>query len=361
MADDKKEMTPEEKLAAEMEAMANAPPPAPGANPAAAAGVAGKGLSQNEIDSLLGFGGGGKEQKKSGVHALIDKSSLSYERLPMLEVVLDRLVRTLSTTLRNFTSENVDVSIDSVTSMRFEDYINTVPLPALLTVFQAVEWENFGLVNVDSSLTYSMVDVLLGGGHAKRPLRVEGRPYTTIEQDIVKSVVGLMLDDMSSSFNALTPATFRFERVENNPRFATITRPINPIILAVLRIDMEDRGGKVEIVLPYATLEPVKELLTQMFTGEKFGQDTLWQSHLSKEVVSTTIEVEAVLEDKLLSLGEIANLKVGSTILMDVSPHEEITIKCRGIKMMSGKIGCVGDKVAIKVTDIINKKALELS
>lgn len=359
MAEDQKpenQMTPEEKAAAEWEAQM--------AKEAAGGGAAGeaakekaKALSQNEIDSLLGLGGGAN--KKSGIHSLIDKSTASYERLPMLEVVLDRFVRTLSTTLRNFTSENVDVNIDSITSMRFEDYLNTVPLPALLTVFQAVEWENFGLINVDSSLTYSMVDVLLGGGHGSRPLRVEGRPYTTIEQDIVRNVVNLMLDDLSSAFNALTPATFRFERLESNPRFATITRPVNPIIVASLRIEMEERGGKVDVVIPYATLEPIKDLLTQMFTGEKFGKDTIWESHFSREVASTMVEVEAVIDDKLMSLRELASLRVGKTILMSSSPEDDIFIKCKGIKMLAGKMGCIGDSVAVKVTDVISRKILE--
>src|SRR5580693_8464475 len=85
------------------------------------AAEAAKALSQNEIDNLLGIGG---SDKKTGLQALLDKSTLSYERLPMLEVVMDRYVRMLSTSLRNYTSENVDVSIDSITSLRFEDYIN---------------------------------------------------------------------------------------------------------------------------------------------------------------------------------------------------------------------------------------------
>src|SRR3546814_10373685 len=121
-------------------------------------------LDQDEIDSLLGLsGGGGGDDEKSGIQAIINSALVSYERLPMLEVVFDRLVRMMSTSLRNFTSDNVEVSLDSITSIRFGDYLNSVPLPAMLSVFKAEEWDNFGLLTVDSSLTYSIVDVLLGG------------------------------------------------------------------------------------------------------------------------------------------------------------------------------------------------------
>jgi flagellar motor switch protein FliM len=242
-----------------------APPAADAAAPAAA-GAEGDGqqrvLNQDEIDTLLGFDvkKEGEDARTDGIFAILDKSMTAYEKLPMLEVVFDRMVRQLSTSLRNFTSENVDVSLDSMTSIRFDDYLNSVALPALLVVFRAVEWENFGLVTVDSAQIYSMVDILLGGRKAART-RVEGRPYTTIEQDIIKRMVDIVLADMSSAFEPLSPATFHFERLETNPRFATITRPGNPALLVRFRVDMvESRGGIIEVLMPHTTLEPIRDL-----------------------------------------------------------------------------------------------------
>lgn len=121
-------------------------------------------LNQDEIDSLLGFqDGDAAGGDRAGIEAIIDSGMVSYERLPMLEVVYDRLVRMMSTSLRNFTSDNVEVSLDNITSIRFGDYLNSIPLPAMLSVFKAEEWDNYGLITVDSSLIYSIVDVLLGG------------------------------------------------------------------------------------------------------------------------------------------------------------------------------------------------------
>ena len=184
----------------------------------------------------------------------------------------------------------------------------------------------------------------------RRPVRVEGRPFTTIEQDIIRSMSKLMLDEMSTAFNPLTPATFRLERLETNPRFATITRPSNAVILISLRIDMDERGGKAEVLLPYATLEPVKDLLVQMFAGESFGSDVSWESHLSSEVGNTTVAVEARLEPKKLTLRELAHLKVGSTIVMNNRPNDEIMITCKGIRLLSGKLGAMNDSLAIQLS-----------
>src|SRR6202012_5495969 len=121
-------------------------------------------LSQEEIDNLLGFTVGDVNlDDHSGIRAIIDSAMVSYERLPMLEIVFDRLVRLMTTSLRNFTSDNVEVSLDRITSVRFGAYMNSTPLPAVISVFKAEEWENFGLATVDSNLIYSIIDVLLGG------------------------------------------------------------------------------------------------------------------------------------------------------------------------------------------------------
>lgn len=317
-------------------------------------------LNQNEIDSLLGFDAKDEGNSLSGIHAILDKSLMAYEKLPMIEVVFDRMVRQLSTSLRLFTSDNVDVSLDSMNSLRFDDYLNSIPLPALLVVYRAVEWENFGLVTVDSSLIYTMVDILLGGRRAIKPVRIEGRPYTTIEQDLVKRLVDIVLSDMSASFEPLSPATFQFERLETNPRFATITRPANAALLVRLRVDVEERSGIIEILLPHTTLEPIRDLLLQMFMGEKFGQDTVWEKHLGKELRHTAVDLQAVLNEKEISLGDVMRFKVGSTILLDCMPEDEVILKCGGVQVTRGKLGRLGDQMAISITESIMQRQKEV-
>ncbi|MCK5165931.1 MAG: flagellar motor switch protein FliM [Rhodospirillaceae bacterium] len=307
-------------------------------------------LNQDEIDSLLGFDDELDEvDHKSGIQAILNSALVSYERLPMLEVVFDRLVRLMSTSLRNFTSDNVEVSLDNITSIRFGDYLNSIPLPAMLSVFKAEEWDNYGLLTVDSSLIYSIVDVLLGGRRGTAAMRIEGRPYTTIERSLVERMVHVMLSDLSGSFEPLSPVTFRFDRIETNPRFATISRPSNAAIVARLRIDMEDRGGQMELLLPYATLEPVRELLLQSFMGEKFGRDSIWETHLAEELWLTEVELEAVLDTQSMRLGSAFDFKVNSHLALGATPDSQVLLKCGDVPMYVGKMGRKGEQMAIKI------------
>jgi flagellar motor switch protein FliM len=313
-------------------------------------------LNQDEIDSLLGFSLADVAlSDRSGIRAIIDSAMVSYERLPMLEIVFDRLVRLMTTSLRNFTSDNVEVSLDRITSVRFSDYLNSIPLPAILAVFKAEEWDNFGLATVNSSLIYSIIDVLLGGRRGQSAIRVEGRPYTTIESNLVKRMIEVVLADAEMAFRPLSPVKFTIDRLETNPRFAAISRPANAAILVRLRIDMEDRGGNVELLLPYATIEPIRAVLLQMFMGEKFGRDPIWEGHLATEIGQAQVGVDAVLYEAKLPLRQMMNLSVGDTLMLELKPDALVTVRCGDVTLTEGRMGKVGDRVAVRVAKSLRK------
>jgi len=306
-------------------------------------------LNQDEIDSLLGVDERPGTGSQSGVLALANTNSVAYERLPMLEIVFDRLVRILTTSLRNFTSENVDVSIENITSLRFGDYLNAVPLPGMISVFRAVEWDNHGLLTVDSAMIYSIVDVLLGGRRGTAAMRVEGRHYTTIEQHLVTRLVNLVLHDFGIAFAPICEVGFAFERLETNPRFAAIARSGNAAVVFKLRVDMEERGGCIDVLLPYATLEPVRDLLLQGFMGERFGRDSIWEGHLAQEIMGTDVELEAVLDEQVVALRDALNLEVGTVLDLNASADSEVVVRSGHVAMFKGFIGRTGDHLAVRV------------
>jgi len=229
-------------------------------------------------------------------------------------------------------------------------------LPAVLCVFKAEEWENFGLATVDSSLIYSMIDVLLGGRRGQTSLRIEGRPYTTIETNLVKRLVEVVLADAEQAFRPLSPVSFKIDRLETNPRFAAISRPANAAILVRLRIDMEDRGGNVELMLPYATIEPIRDVLLQMFMGEKFGRDSIWETHLAGELWHTNVQIRAVLDDFQLSLKDVLNWKVGTRLPLNATPVSDVELLCGDLLMFNGKMGRKGGNIAVRIEEKVEKK-----
>ena len=261
----------------------------------------------------------------------------------------------MTTSLRNFTSDNVEVSLDHISSIRFGDYLNSIPLPAILAVFRAKELDNYGLMTVDSNLIYSIVDVLLGGRRGTTAMRIEGRPYTTIERMLVTKMIDVILEDMRAAFRPIRDVDFALDRIETNPRFAAIARPANAAIMVKMRIDMEDRGGRVELLLPYATLEPIRNMLIQQFMGEKFGRDNIWEGHLANELWSTNMDVEAVIDELPVPLGRMLNLKVGETIFLNKTQDSPVELRCGEIPLTKGRMGRMNSSIAIRVDRALTK------
>jgi flagellar motor switch protein FliM len=316
-------------------------------------------LNQAEIDSLLGFDSGPAHDKsQSGIERIISSGLVAYERLPILEIVFDRLVRLMTTTLRNFTSDNVEISIDAMASQRFGDYLNSIPLPAMLAVFKAEQWDNYGLIVVDSALIYSVVDVLLGGRRGTAAMRIEGRPYTTIERTLVERLIGVVLNDLQTAFQPICDVTFRFDRLEVNPRFAAISRLSNAVVVSRMRIEMEDRGGRIEVLLPYATLEPVRELLLQQFMGERFGRDSIWETHLAEELRHTDVALDVVLDQQMMQLRQVLDLKIGDRIVLSSPPGAPVTLRCGEVPLFRAQLGKRETRLAVRIDTVRRRPVL---
>jgi flagellar motor switch protein FliM len=318
-------------------------------------------MSQDEIDTMLGFSSGEDSAARNGIQAIVDSGSVAYERLPMLEIIFERLVRLLSTSLRNFFTDNVEVTLESIRSVRFGDYINSISQPAVLSVFKAEEWDNFGLVTIESALIYSVLDTMFGGKRGQPAPRIDGRPFTSIEIRMVRRVIELVLGDAQAAFRPLSPVTFTIDRVESNPRFVSISRPANAAIRVELKFDMEGRGGSLHLLLPYATIEPIRELLLESFMGEKLGRDPTWENHLATEVWQADVDVTCVLHETQMPLKRVMKLEIGDTLMFDARPDATVALRCGDFVVTEGRIGRVDGKIAVQVVQPLRRSKTTLA
>jgi len=315
-------------------------------------------LNQDEIDSLLG----GSDfplipHEQSGIEKVIGAGIVSHERLPMLEIVFDRLLRMLTTTLRNFTNDNVEMTSDGIRSLRFSEYLNSVDSNAIFVVFKADEWENYGLMVVSPQLVYTIVDMLLGGQRGvPSTVHMSARAFTMIERALVERMIRRALADLSASFAPICAVNFKFERLEVNARFAAIARGSNSAVLTRMHAEMDGRGGEIDLVLPYATLEPVRDLLLQQFMGEKFGQDSIWETHLARELWKTDVELEVVLDEQTIPLYDLMQLKPGQQIVLRQGANAIVHLRCGEKELFTGRIGRRKDKIAVRVEAYLGRE-----
>ncbi len=284
-----------------------------------------------------------------GLNALINSRALAQERLPMLEVIGERMLRGLATGLRGLTSDTVDLAFEGMETVRFGDFSDGQPSPVLVAVVHVTPRSGYGLVVVDAPLIQALVDSLLGGAHLEPTLPDPNRRHTTIEISLVARLIRLVLAEFTAAFAPVAPITCELERMESAMRFAAIASPSNIAVVLTIRLAINGRGGLLKLLLPLSNLEPVREKLMQRFVGGSGEGEDSWQSHFERELLRSDADIALILGETALSLTAFSNLAVGSHIAFAGQPDAPLIWRCNDICLGQARAGEHSGRLAMAV------------
>ena len=306
-------------------------------------------FDSSEINELLGFDLSSEDgDDRSGLRALINSALVTHRRLPMLDVIFDRTARNMTTNMRQLTNDNVDVILDDVSFTRFGDFIHTLSPPTVIGVIKSAELDNYMLIAVDSELVYAVVDLLLGGRRGGAVLQ-EDRKFTPIELALTESVIQSLCQGLDLAFDPVVSLKLSLDRLETTPKFAAIAQDASVCSLAKYSVDMEDRGGRVVLLAPHVTLDPIQKLLLQDFIGESNTTKTAWRDHLTSEVSLSELDLHAVLVEREMTIEEVAELSVGQTIPFKSINTGVADIRAGELVVGHGMVGRSGNSIALRV------------
>lgn len=300
-----------------------------------------------------------KKTSAEGIKAVIDQSLQTYEKLPMLQIIFDKLIRLLTISLRNFTSETVDIEIKSFSSIRFSNWLNKAKQQSSLGVFKVVQWNGQGLVVISNELSFYFIDVLLGGKKNTDYNADFTKPHTYLEQSVIKQIIEVLLHNFGEAFDLVSTSTFVLERLESNPNLTTIARPGDPTILLEMVVDLDGRKGNLHLLIPYETIEPIKKDLQQVFIGDKNKDDAGWKNLMQKNILEVNLGLEAVIIDENINFQKVAHAKIGDTLMTNNDANDKVHIMCENKKLFDATIGKIDKKVAANIispSDTIKQK-----
>lgn len=306
-------------------------------------------LSSKEIAEILQVQ---IKRTEQGLRSYIEKlgqEAKDEDRLPVLDIILDRFVRALNTSMRNFTSENVDISLDNMYTTRYGEFLNTLPSPIMVGIVRANNWQGFMVMAFETPLIYAVVDVLLGGRRGGDKNTLEGRSFTTIERRMMSRLMKGIINDLENSFQAVAEPGFTFDRLEVNPRFARLTRPDALAIVAVLRFYMEDRGGKIFFCFPSALFHSIRDVLSQPFFGDSSEADSSWVSQINHQTLVTHVGVDVILDQVRTTLGDVMNWRAGQKVDLNAKIGTLVDVRVDNISIGRGELGRRGSKIAVKI------------
>jgi flagellar motor switch protein FliM len=287
-----------------------------------------------------------------------DNQPLLYKRIPLLEAIYDKFQRSLTSSMHDFIDDNAvfNITFQNLNSLHFENYLQSIDQPGVIGVFKAKEWQSEGLIFIHYNVVAIIVDALSGGKYNNQTNFEPSRQYSKLEKKIIEKIFNLILVTFSDAFLPLCKVSFSLEKIENDLNLARITKNTSIVTVARFSFEVGSSTGFIEVIIPYATLEPIKSLLVQNFMGEKFGDDPVWEQHMTQQLLATDITLEIKLPEAKATLKEILQWKIGTKVPFDCTEESLMGAFCENHKIFTGKIGQKRKKVAFCINEVFFKE-----
>ena len=322
-------------------------------------------LSQGEVDALLrGVGDGEIEtetdetpEDESGVvpYDLTSQEKIIRGRLPTLDIINQMFSRLFRNTFSAMMRKSVDVSTVSTDTIKFGDFLRSLPVPSSLHIFRMEPLRGHGLMVVESKLVFAVVDTFFGGDGTKES-KITGRDFSSIEIRMTKSVVLSALEDLEKAWRPVHAVTTNFVRSEVNPQFAAIVPPTDIVLVILFEIEMESISGTLTICLPYAAIEPVIPKLKAQFQSEEMEVDQVWIRRLRTELLATEVELVAELGTSTITPQDLMKFKVGDTLMLGNDVTDPLKLKVEQIPKFKGFPGVSRGNKAVQLTETIERE-----
>lgn len=286
---------------------------------------------------------------------LLDAAGLSLDRLPMLHVIFDRMTTFCADHLRHLAASPMYYSLSEIESGRIGDILEMYEANAIAGVFHAPEWDSHVLVGFDRDFVFTMVEVLLGSDGSEPPVDEE-RGFSNIELRLAQAIFEQVGKALQASFTLVADTPFKFERLETRMDFAVIGRRNNQSVVAKFLLQALNRGGEMFVIIPQSVLNPMRQTLARVLSGDSSTRDPRWAKQIATEVQKTEVTLTAVLEERHLSLGEIADLKVGQVLELQATPRSRVKLEGNSQGLFWCHVGKAEGSYVLRVDEFINQE-----
>jgi flagellar motor switch protein FliM len=314
-------------------------------------------LSQDEVDALLeGVTGespsADTDDGGSGVreYDLASQERIVRGRMPTLEIVNERFARNFRLGLFNFIRRTPAVSAGPVRVVKYSAFLRDIVVPTSINIISLAPLRGSGLLVFDPNLVFAVIDTLFGGS-GKLHLRIEGRDFSPTETRIIQRLVEVALAEYTKAWGALCRFRFQHQRSEMHTQFANIASPSEIVVATTFNLELGDAGGEVHLCLPYASLEPIRDLLYSTVQGDGHEPDRRWIRQLTQQVQAAEIELTAELARTTLTVGQLLKLRAGDFVELPLK--ELIHAHVDGVPVMECRFGALNGHTALRIERLL--------
>ncbi len=326
---------------------------APGAGAAA-----GGGAPTGALGDISSAGGNVSDEAEPEVtpYDLTNQDRVIRGRMPTLDIIYERFIRLFRMSLSNSLRKIAAISIISTDLLKFGEFVNTLPIPSCMCIMRFESLRGPALLVFESKLAYALVDSYFGG--TDRPYsKIEGKEFTRIELSIMRKVMDLGLKDLEEAWAPVHRVDVSFNRIEVNPQFVGVVPPSDVIISTTFEVELENASGTIALVIPYSTIEPIKNKLNQSFQAETDKVDREWTEKVEYHIRHTRADMSVVLGEATITVSDLVNLNIGDIIPLEQDSDAELNVTVQGVAKFKSFFGISRGSRAVQITRVIDEEA----
>jgi flagellar motor switch protein FliM len=311
-------------------------------------------LSQDEVDALLeGVTGESQKLEKEDIptdgvrtYNLSSQERIVRGRMPTMEIINERFSRNLRLGLFNFIRRSPEVSVGGVQVQKYSAFLRELAVPTNFNIMAVRPLRGNGLVVCEPSLLFGVIDSLYGG-NGKFHTRIEGRDFSPTEQRVIDRLVDVVAEEYKKAWRGVYPIELSYQRSEMQPQFATIATPSEIVVSTSFTLEIGDITGALHICIPYATLEPIRDVLYSSVQGDAIEVDRRWVKLLSHEIQAAEVTMVAELAQTDATVEQLLAMQVGDFIELD--RHPAIKAHVDGVPLFECQYGTHKGKYALRI------------
>lgn len=322
-------------------------------------------LSQSEIDSIINaLGSGELPAKPDNQEGLLNQSVTLYdfrrpnkfskEQMRTLKNIHENFARMLANFLTAYLRLSITVKLESISQVTYEEFIYSLPLPTLVTVFRFSEKGGSAFLETNPYFSFPIIDILFGG---EGRFIKQARELTEIELSVMRRVNEKVLNNLRYTWEDIAELSPEIESLDTNPQFSQLLASNEAVALLSFSTRIAGNDGFINLCLPYITLESVlSHLSTQNWHTRQ--SKTEWNmtkaiKKLEKKLKVSEVELTAVLGEATISVADFLNFEEGDIILLDRQVDKPVDLCLEGRPKFKINLGTLGNKMAGVITDII--------
>ena len=315
-------------------------------------------LSQDEVDALLqGINTDPDADAQPSAppgavrnYDIANQERIIRGRMPTMEVINERFARNVRLGLFSFIRKTPEVAIGTIKLQKYSAFLREIVVPTNFNIVSVRPLRGSGLIVCEPSLIFAVIDALFGGA-GKFPTRIEGREFSPTEQRIITRLVDVITAEYKKAWQGIYPLELEYQRSEMQPQFANVATPSEIVVATSFTLEIGDATGTIHFCIPYATLEPIRDVLYSAGQGDAGGPDQRWVNLMQEQIQAAEVELVAELAHAPATVEQLLALKAGDFIELDMRPS--LLAKVAGVPVLDCHYGISNGKYALKVNQLL--------